>query len=77
MLSQLPELSSRLPAAAKLADLLHEWLQPAMQLERHKEARLRLAQAVVTRSCAFLHCANLSGEGGPAAGQGAANLRCR
>ncbi|PRW20905.1 hypothetical protein C2E21_8584 [Chlorella sorokiniana] len=71
-----PELLSRLPAAAKLADLLHEWLQPAMQPERHKAARLQLAQAAATRSCAYLHCTNVGGEGGSAAGQGVGSMRC-
>ncbi|KAI3433890.1 hypothetical protein D9Q98_003692 [Chlorella vulgaris] len=37
---------------------------------------LQLAQVAATRSCAFLHCANLAGEGGPASGQGAGSRRC-
>jgi hypothetical protein len=37
---------------------------------------LELAQAAATRSCAYLRCANLAGEGGPAAGQGAGSQRC-
>ena len=77
LLAQLTELSSRLPAAAKLADLLHQWWQPAMQPERHAEARLELAQAAATRSCAYLRCTNLGGEGGPAAGQGVGSKMCR
>ena len=77
LLAQLPELSSRLPAAAKLADVLHQWWQPAMQPERHAEAQLALAQAAATRSCAYLRCANLGGEGGRAAGQGVGSMRCR
>ena len=75
--AQLSELSSRLPAAVKLADLLHHCHQPAMQPERHAETQLALAQAAATRSCAYLCCANLGGEGGPAAGQGAGSMRCR
>jgi len=59
LLAQLPEVSSRLPAAAKLADLLHEWWQPAMQPGLYAEAQLALAQAAATRSCAYLRCANL------------------
>ena len=77
LVAQLQELSSRLLAAAKLADLLHQWWQPAMQPERHAEAQLALAQAAATRSCAYLCCANLGGEGGPAAGEGAGSMRCR
>ena len=77
LVAQLPDLSSRLPAAAKLADLLHQWWQPAMQPEWHGEAQLALAQAAATRSCAYLCCANLGGEGGPAAGEGVGSMRCR
>ena len=77
VLAQLPGLFSRLPAAAKLADLLHQWWQPAMQPERHAEAQLALAQAAATRSCAYPRCANLGGEGGPAAGEGVGSMRCR
>ena len=75
--AQLLELSSRLPAAAKLADVLHECFQPAMQPEWHVDAQLALAQAAATRSCAYLRCANLGGEGGPATGQGVGSMRCR
>ena len=77
LVAQLPELSSRLPAATKLADLLHEWYQPAMQPEQHADAQLALAQAAATRSCAYLRCANLGGGGGPAAGEGVGSQRCR
>ena len=77
LLAQLPRLSNRLPAAAELADLLHRLWQPAMQPELHANVRLALAQAAATRSCAYLRCANLGGEGGPAAGQGAGSMRCR
>ncbi|KAI3433866.1 hypothetical protein D9Q98_003669 [Chlorella vulgaris] len=54
--------------AAAVAALLHREPQPGDGLE--------LAQAAVTRSCAYLRCANLAGEGGPAAGQGTSSLRC-
>ncbi|KAI3433899.1 hypothetical protein D9Q98_003701 [Chlorella vulgaris] len=37
---------------------------------------LELAQAAATRSCAYLRCANLASEGGPAAGKGAGTRRC-
>ena len=76
VLAQLPDLSSRLPAAGELADLLQQW-QPAAQPERHANVRLELAQAAATRTCAYLRCANLGGEGGPAAGQGVGSMRCR
>ncbi len=46
---------------------------PAVEAER----QLALAQAAAGRSCAYLRCANLGGEGGPAAGQGAGSMRCR
>ncbi|KAI3433913.1 hypothetical protein D9Q98_003715 [Chlorella vulgaris] len=53
-------------------------------LLRHQQLRrepqlgdaLELAQAAATRSCAYLRCANLASEGGPAAGQGAGSQRC-
>ncbi|PRW60171.1 hypothetical protein C2E21_1998 [Chlorella sorokiniana] len=40
-------------------------------------AALEVAQATAARSCAYLRCANLGGEGGPAAGQGVGSQRCR
>ena len=46
---------------------------PAVEAERE----LALAQAAAGRSCAYLRCANLGGEGGPATGQGAGSMRCR
>ena len=46
---------------------------PAVETER----QLALAQAAAGRSCAYLRCANLGSEGGPAAGQGAGSMRCR
>ncbi|KAI3433879.1 hypothetical protein D9Q98_003681 [Chlorella vulgaris] len=53
---------------AEIAALLHREPQPGDGLE--------LAQAAATRKCAYLCCANLAGEGGPAAGQGAGSQRC-
>ena len=41
------------------------------------ERQLALAQAAAGRSCAYLRCTNLGGEGGPAAGQGVGGMRCR
>jgi hypothetical protein len=40
------------------------------------QQELKLAWAVTTRSCAYLACANLAGEGGPAAGEGIESKRC-
>jgi hypothetical protein len=53
---------------AQLAALLQQWWQRPEQVAAD---RLELAQAAATRSCAYLRCANLGGQGGPAAGQGA------
>jgi hypothetical protein len=44
--------------------------------EQAAQQRLELARAAATRSCAYLACANLAGEGGPAAGEGKGSLRC-
>ncbi|KAL4855281.1 putative MscS family protein [Chlorella vulgaris] len=54
------------PAAGQLAAaLLVLWTGP----EQRKQAALELAQASAARSCAYLSCSNVCGEGGPAAGQ--------
>ncbi len=45
--------------------------------EVESKRRFAVAQAAAGRSCAYLRCANLGGEGGPAAGQGAGSMRCR
>ncbi|KAI7839143.1 hypothetical protein COHA_007146 [Chlorella ohadii] len=77
-------------STASIAQLLHvsaSWLPPARRLaaallawwrrpEAQPAAALELAQAAAARSCAYLRCANLGGEGGPAAGQGDGSLRC-
>ena len=55
------------------AALLAWWRRP----EAQSAAALELAQAAAARSCAYLRCANLGGEGGPAAGRGAGSQRCR
>ncbi|PRW59997.1 Zinc finger MYND domain-containing 19 Q7TSV3 [Chlorella sorokiniana] len=52
--------------------LLAWWRRP----EAQAAAALELAQAAAARSCAYLRCANLGGEGGPAAGQGVGSQRC-
>ena len=65
--------SAWLPPARQLATaLLAWWRRPEEQ-----QAALELAQAAAARSCAYLRCANLRGEGGPAAGQGIGSQRCR
>ncbi len=64
----LPQPAQRLAAA-----LLAWWRRP----EAPPAAALELAQAAAARSCAYLRCANLGGEGGPGAGQGAGSQRCR
>ncbi|KAL4855283.1 putative MscS family protein [Chlorella vulgaris] len=61
------------PAAGQLAAaLLVLWTGP----EQRKQAALELAQASAARSCAYLSCSNVCGEGGPAAGQGVGSKRC-
>jgi len=55
------------------AALLEYWQQP----EQAAQAQLEAAQAAAARSCAYLHCANLGGQGGPAAGEGEGSARCR
>ena len=71
---QLAQLQASLPDAARLAVLLKAvWLLP----ERQAEQQLIQAQAAATRSCAYLRCANVGAEGGPAAGQGLGSMRCR
>ena len=63
-----------LQPAADLAALMRQYYAlPAVAAER----QLALAQAAAGRSCAYLRCANLGGEGGPAAGQGVGSMRCR
>jgi hypothetical protein len=61
-------------------------LDPALLavLQHHQQQRrepqpgdaVELAQAAATRSCAYLRCANLASEGGPAAGPGTGSQRC-
>ena len=60
--------------AARLGSMLVELdRSPALR----KERQLVLARAAATRSCAYLGCANVAGQGGPAAGQGGGSARCR
>ena len=69
----LSEASALLQPLAALADLAHQGWQQSGQAAA---ARLELAQAASARSCAYLACSNLGGEGGPAAGQGIGSRRC-
>ena len=62
------------PAAAELAAALEQyWQLPELQAA----AELDLAAAASARSCAYLRCANLGAEGGPAAGEGVGSSKCR
>ena len=62
------------PAAAKLAAALQQyWQLPA----QWAAANLDLTTAASSRACAYLRCANLSAEGGPAAGEGVGSQKCR
>ena len=74
MAERAAQLRQLLPLAAHLA--AHEqahWEVPSMKQER----QLKLARAAATRSCAYLRCANVAAQGGPAAGQGVGSARCR
>ncbi len=62
-----------LPARRLAAALLAWWRRPAAQ----QAAVLESARAAAARSCAYLRCTNLGGEGGPAAGQGTGSKCCR
>lgn len=66
-----PQLLQQAAHAAALMQQYHAL--PGVAAER----QLALAQAAAGRSCAYLRCAHLGGEGGPAAGQGAGSQRCR
>jgi len=59
-------------AACVAAALQQYWQLP----EQLAAAQLELAQAAVTRSCAYLRCPILGGAGGPAAGAGCGGKRC-
>ena len=63
-----------LPPPARLAAALLDWWR---RPEQQQQNALALAQAAAGRSCAYLRCANLGGEGGPEAGQGVGSMRCR
>jgi hypothetical protein len=62
-----------LPAAEALAQQLWQhWHRPGQEAA----ARLELAAAAAVRSCAYVRCAQLSAQGGPAAGEGVGSKRC-
>lgn len=67
-------LKASLPAARRLATALQAWWGRPSQQQADK---LELATAATVRSCAYLCCADLGGEGGSAAGEGAGSKRCR
>ncbi len=69
-LGNVQETEQLLQHAAALMQQYHTL--PAVEEER----QLAVAQAAAGRSCAYLRCANLGGEGGPTAGQGAGSMRC-
>jgi hypothetical protein len=80
--------SSLAPLMHRVALLRDEALPPAQALAQHllqlsqqrpgqlADARLLLAQADATRCCAYLRCAQLDAQGGPAAGEGVGSKRC-
>ncbi len=85
---QLMQSSGPHTSLADLAEQTQQLVQPAarlgsmlVELDRSpalsKERRLVLARAAATRSCAYLGCANVAGQGGPAAGKGEGSARCR
>jgi hypothetical protein len=43
---------------------------------RNKDNQKQQAEYAAARSCAYLGCANLAAEGGPAAGQGHGSKKC-
>ena len=62
-----------LPIVRELAQAMEAWWQLPAQ---RAALALEVAQAAAARSCAYLRCANLGGQGGPAAGQGVGSLKC-
>ena len=68
------QMQQLLQPAADLAALMQQhYALPAID----KPHQLALAQAAAGRCCAYLRCANVEGEGGPAAGEGVGSKRCR
>ena len=70
----LSRIAGMLPACVQLAAaLMAHWREP----DQLAASKLEAAQAAAARSCAFLRCASLGGESGPAARQGGFSQRCR
>ncbi|KAI3433881.1 hypothetical protein D9Q98_003683 [Chlorella vulgaris] len=69
-------LADRLETQGSEAAALHTAVAALLHCEPQPGNALELAQAAAARSCAYLRCANLAGEGGPAAGQGTGSQRC-
>ncbi|PRW60748.1 starch binding domain-containing [Chlorella sorokiniana] len=72
---KVPQLATAMARAGALRSLAAE----AQRLERSGDfngAAGLAGIAAATRSCAYLRCANLGGEGGPAIGQGVGSMRC-
>jgi hypothetical protein len=67
------EAEKLLTAVGGMATLVEQSLESTGQAALQ---RLDSARAAATRSCAYLACANLAVEGGPAAGEGKGSLRC-
>jgi membrane protease subunit (stomatin/prohibitin family) len=72
-LKLLAELKPLMQPAAQAAALVRQYWQLPEQVAA---ARLEVAQAAATRSCAYLGCANLGMSGGLAAGQGVGSKLC-
>ena len=68
------QLQQLVQPASELAGLIQQWLQLRGTVVQEL---LVASQAAAARSCAYLRCANVAGQGGPAAGQGVGSARCR
>ena len=68
--------SECLPALAVAAAVMQRHLEQRPWIQQ-AEVLLESGLAAASRSCAYLRCANLGGEGGPAAGQGHGSAMCR
>lgn len=68
------EASQLCTALERAAAALEPWWALPEQLAKQQ---LEVAQVAATRSCAYLCCANVAAQGGPAAGQGVGSMRCR
>lgn len=64
---------TKLPPLQRLAKAMQQHWQ---RTEQQQADALALVQAAAARSCAYLRCANVEQEGGPATGQGAGSKKC-